>query len=268
MGQPRTLRLLLAVLWSCSEVGGQAGPYAHEFSSRAELLAAVDSWLADPTTAAAEYGPISDWNTGKITDFSELFCATSFRGICKHYNSAARNFNDDITRWNTSAVTTTSNMFYSAGRFNQPIGNWDTSSVTSMVAMFRSSSFNQPIGSWDTGKVELFAQMFSEATAFNQPIGDWNTASVRTTSAMFHGARSFNQPLSSVVKNGSRLLCNVDCPWGKALEFSAGASVAERDTAWFLRAGPLTAGTFRRSLTCTRCRHAVPNQTFIFRTGA
>ena len=46
------------------------------------------------------------------------------------------NFNQDIGGWNTSNVTTMSNMFNQAEEFNQDIGGWDTSNVTSMNRMF------------------------------------------------------------------------------------------------------------------------------------
>ena len=47
-----------------------------------------------------------------------------------------KNFNADISTWNTSGVTSMYQMFSRASAFNQPL-SFDTSSVTTMWSMFR-----------------------------------------------------------------------------------------------------------------------------------
>ena len=51
------------------------------------------------------------------------------------YNKGS--FNADISRWDTSSVTTMYRMFNEAAAFDQDIGRWDTSSVMDMKEMFR-----------------------------------------------------------------------------------------------------------------------------------
>ena len=64
------------------------------FANRAALLVARDAWCADPTAAAAIYGPISLWDISQVTDLSWLF------------SSGCSSFNSDISGWDTSRVTT------------------------------------------------------------------------------------------------------------------------------------------------------------------
>ena len=42
-------------------------------------------------------------------------------------------FNGNISRWNTSNVTTMEGMFFNARSFNGNISGWDTSNVTTMM---------------------------------------------------------------------------------------------------------------------------------------
>ncbi len=122
--------------------------------------------------------------TSGITDMSYLFLSTSF--------------NDDISHWDVSSVTTMESMFDSNDSFNQDIGNWDTSNVTNMTYMFSYAElFNQDISNWDTSSVTDMSYMFSWAFVFNQPIGNWDTSSVTTMKKMFSNAKVFNQPIGN-----------------------------------------------------------------------
>ena len=47
-----------------------------------------------------------------------------------------QSFNDDISRWDTSNVTSMRSMFRAAHSFNGDLSRWDTSLVTSMSYMF------------------------------------------------------------------------------------------------------------------------------------
>eukprot|EP00438_Fugacium_kawagutii_P000855 Skav222066 [mRNA] locus=scaffold707:297224:301628:- [translate_table: standard] len=145
--------------------------------------------------------------------------------------AGAAYFNEDISQWNTSAVTNMSGtdlfnlkffhvfplntfsaqrdsfsarfvdqpqggMFVGLPVFNQPIGQWDTSAVTDMAVMFSGAgAFNQPLSTWNTSAVRSMNGMFSGALSFNQDIGAWDTSAVRDVSDMFNGAISFNQPV-------------------------------------------------------------------------
>jgi surface protein len=112
------------------------------------------------------------------------------------FNSASA-FNQNISSWNTAAVTNMSAMFSSAGAFNQPIGSWNTAAVTNMSSMFAfTTTFNQAL-SFNTSAVTTMSFMFYFATAFNQPLS-FNTGAVTNMSFMFSGATAFNQNLGAL----------------------------------------------------------------------
>jgi surface protein len=145
---------------------------------------AITDWFASGD--ASQYGDITKWCTGAVTDMFEAFKNKGF-------------FDADISGWDTSEVTNMAYMFRNAGDFNQDIGRWNTSNVTNMQAMFESTdAFNQDIGSWSTGNVTNMEAMFESAEAFNRDIGRWNTSNVTNMSYMFRGIRgSFNQDIGS-----------------------------------------------------------------------
>ena len=131
--------------------------------------------------------------TTLVTDMSELFRLVD--------DSPNPNFNQDISSWDVSNVTTMFFMFRKATNFNQPIGNWDVSSVTNMRSVFSwASSFNQPIGNWDVSSVTNMDFMFSgflAPQAFNQDISNWDVSNVTTMDSMFDFCTSFNQPIGN-----------------------------------------------------------------------
>jgi surface protein len=127
---------------------------------------------------------ISGWDTSAVTNMHRLF-------------AGADAFNQDISGWNTGAVTDMSYMFDNATVFDQPIGVWDTSAVTTMEGMFNSAlAFNQDISAWVTSSVTNMADMFSNAQAFNQPVNAWDTSAVTDMSFTFNDTVAFNQPLA------------------------------------------------------------------------
>ena len=155
--------------------------------------------------------PIGTWKINeKNTDFSYLFSealafnqdlsawdmsnVTSISGM---FNTA-RSFNQSISAWNLAKIGSLRQVFTNAISFNHPsISDLNTSNVSSFDEMFRgATSFNQDIGNWDTSKAATMTYMFRDATSFNQDISSWDTSKVTTMRNMFFGATIFNQNLA------------------------------------------------------------------------
>ena len=67
----------------------------------ADIRQAVSAWCKDPVAAEAQYGHISEWRTEQVTIMTQLFA----------YNSE---FNEDLSRWDVSAVTDMQSKFQDA----------------------------------------------------------------------------------------------------------------------------------------------------------
>jgi surface protein len=163
-------------------------------------------------SARAFNQPIGDWNMQSVQKINNMFQGEHydrqpFNGSIASWNLSNCiemstvfeycDFNQPLNTWNTSQVTTMSQMFANAQNFDQDISSWNTSNVTSFFNMFRATPFNQNISSWNTSSATNMSYMFMDTAHFNQPIGVWNTSSLLTADGMFSNAASFNQDLSN-----------------------------------------------------------------------
>jgi len=128
---------------------------------------------------------ISSWDVSNVTTMRSMFlyCVS---------------FNQDISSWNVNNVTTMRSMFYQSRNFNQDIGNWNVSSVTNMRSVFyNANDFNQFIGDWNVGSVTTMNYMFNDAESFNQDISGWDVSNVTTMTEMFFYTFDFNQDIGN-----------------------------------------------------------------------
>ena len=158
--------------------GAKAGE-TYELNGK-KYYVALDNW--DLKMLMRKGADMSKVVTSKITTMNSLF--------------SYKDFNQDISSWDTSKVKSMTGMFWGCEFFNQPIGSWNTANVTAMLDMFHDAkAFNQPIGDWDTSSVRNISNMFENAESFNQNINDWDASKFDGMLATFRGAISFNQPL-------------------------------------------------------------------------
>jgi hypothetical protein len=61
------------------------------------IRTAVTAWITSPTTAAATYGSIGDWDVSGLSNMAALFYPSVI---------ARPTLNDDISKWNTASVST------------------------------------------------------------------------------------------------------------------------------------------------------------------
>ncbi|GMI04361.1 hypothetical protein TrLO_g9663 [Triparma laevis f. longispina] len=103
-----------------------------------DLKAAVKEWCEDSGNAEAKYGHVSWWDTSEVTSMLFLFSADEHGP-----GNAAKQFNDDISRWNVDRVED-SFMFSEAESFSQDLSDWDVEKCKDITYMLNGAKrFNK-----------------------------------------------------------------------------------------------------------------------------
>ncbi|GMI14766.1 hypothetical protein TrLO_g4330 [Triparma laevis f. longispina] len=188
-----------------------------------ELKEACLLWC-DPETreyAEAKYGHISEFDTSKVTDMTSLFAGQKqfnenlSKWQTKKVETIERMFDGcssfqgvGLTNWNTHACKSMSRMFQCCPLFNPNLTLWNVSNVKNMERMFQNaSSFNRDL-SWDVSKLNNIRSMFKGAVSFDGDISAFDTSSVTNMNAVFENASSFNGGIENWnVKKVKRMYC-------------------------------------------------------------
>ena len=131
------------------------------------------------------HGPLGDWAVSGVTKMSGMF-----------FHDSASAFNQDLSKWDVSAVTDMLCMFLGASAFNQDLSNWDVSAVTYMQLMFyNAASFNQDVSKWDVSAVTNMDFMFYDASAFNRELSGvaWGHSKADKTDMFKHSPGSISK---------------------------------------------------------------------------
>ena len=143
----------------------------YTFKSKASLKTAVNGHNGNPSAATIEkYGPIADWCVSTIIDMSDLF-----RNL--------REFNWDISNWDTSRVTTMSGMF--AVRSARALAP-SLQSAPARVHATSTAAATRPVAFQPAPRPASYALLSTRqgASKFNQPVS-FPTSSVTNIRGMF-----------------------------------------------------------------------------------
>eukprot|EP00542_Grammatophora_oceanica_P009698 CAMPEP_0194037164 /NCGR_PEP_ID=MMETSP0009_2-20130614/9506_1 /TAXON_ID=210454 /ORGANISM="Grammatophora oceanica, Strain CCMP 410" /LENGTH=350 /DNA_ID=CAMNT_0038679211 /DNA_START=81 /DNA_END=1133 /DNA_ORIENTATION=+ len=157
----------------------------HVFTSKEDLIRAVDAYVADPSTFCYRIGL---WDVSAITDFSKVFDGER--------NQRLRRFNEDLTEWNMSNATDLSYMFNCCYAFNGDVSSWNISNVTNLSGMFYQCNYGD-VSSWNISHARNVGAMFEGCGSFNGNVSSWNVANAGDLNSVFHGCGSFNGDVSS-----------------------------------------------------------------------
>ncbi|GMI13452.1 hypothetical protein TrLO_g4192 [Triparma laevis f. longispina] len=108
-----------------------------------------------------------------------------------HWN---KDFNEDLSLWDTSNVTNMAWMFNEASWFNIDLSRWNVGNCTNMSAMFQNAkSFQSDLKGWNIEKVTSMDFMFKGAASFKSICSRWSTGNCTNMFNIFFSASSFNR---------------------------------------------------------------------------
>ncbi len=156
------------------------------------------------------------WDVSAVTDFRSMFRND-------YYGFHTMSFAQPIGEWgnNTRNVESLANMFRYNRTFNQDVSKWNTSKVTSLSETFRGTSIQVDLSSsyqdnngnpyiaWDTSKVTTMFSTFAnnlvntyhsvtiDMPGYNGDITNWNTDSLIDLRGTFAGGSLISSPTAS-----------------------------------------------------------------------
>lgn len=159
-------------------------------ANKEDITRIVTTLITDMSNLLSDRGngdfnqDISGWDVSNVTTMEHMMANLIV-------------FDQDISHWDVSKVNNMDRMFVNSQAINSELNNWDVSQVTNMSMMFSNAiAFNKPLNDWNTGNVTDMSQMFQHAESFNQILNNWDTSKVTTMQNMFYDAPEFNQDLS------------------------------------------------------------------------
>lgn len=181
-------------------------------SNNVEFKKALLLYYIDKDYSFKTFGKIKDWDTRNVTnmDYMVNILSGDYNNICRDdlltnwgidisdfytsyeidvpTNIDAFNFNEDISKWDTTNVTSMKYMFHDARLFNIDI----TKKTYKPYEDYTSTLFNinqEKIG-WDISNVTNMESMFENAEKFNQRMHS-STINPTNTTNMFKNATNF-----------------------------------------------------------------------------
>jgi len=215
--------------WNVSRVTTMASMFAGTSDSLKTIF--NNGQLAGSSTQPLTDASFIPWSPPLCTTFASMFALTSgFNQPMENFINTSVNcslnsmfasadvFNQNISNWNVSNVTTMNSTFNGATLFNNKSAsglsdaslNWYAPKCVDFGLMFRlTTAFNQSIpylvdtSGVTVGTPVLLSGMFQSATIFNKNISNWNVSRVTQMNSMFSGSSTFNNGSASGLSDAS-----------------------------------------------------------------